>query len=357
MVSSSQFFSELVSNTRHISKEEFAQTFGNIENDVLAMFSSEKAKAAIRLARERMEQAGTLPSGEPLLRRLEFGQVRTAPELVRGEVAAIDGTPLLPLQLYALGQALCVGVGSLSYTHYLEENLSYWSSNAYLTHSVDTNDLLGRIEEGIFNISQTAFLRLCEVEHGLSIPEPILLFDGTLVYEWLLMTHEGRSLYEKLFQSGKRAIGIMKSLKGNMLFALFARALQSGEVFIIETLGDHLEHSAASAKNYGEGRVSFVPKAFDQQYARHILRGIFKPSKKVFAFEVHEDHLEEMIRILAADCQLNNIGHEIPYLLNAVDAAVRRTFTQDLLRERIALQMATQSEELFFEEADERLFR
>lgn len=50
-------------------------------------------------------------------------------------------------------------------------------------------------------------------------------------------------------------------------------------------------------------------------------------------------------------------GHEIPYLLNRVDEEVRHTFNQNLLRDRIAAQMATQNEELFFEETDERSFR
>jgi hypothetical protein len=60
---------------------------------------------------------------------------------------------------------------------------------------------------------------------------------------------------------------------------------------------------------------------------------------------------------MAADCQMNNPGHEIPYLLNRIDEEVRKNFSQRIIRDRIALQMATQSEELFFEETNERLFR
>ena len=60
---------------------------------------------------------------------------------------------------------------------------------------------------------------------------------------------------------------------------------------------------------------------------------------------------------MAADCQLNNVGHEIPFLLNRIDEEVRKNFNPRILQDRIAVQMATQSEELFFEETNERSFR
>jgi hypothetical protein len=92
-------------------------------------------------------------------------------------------------------------------------------------------------------------------------------------------------------------------------------------------------------------------------YAPRILRGIFKQRNKVFDFEVHEDHLENMICIMTSDCQMNHAGHEIPFLLNHIDEEVRRNFNSRILQDRIALRMVTQSEELFFEEMNERAFR
>lgn len=357
-MTSEMFFSTILRQSKRVSRDEFALNFGRIDSDVVEMLEGEEARAAVLKARTVMETASPLPSGRPSLRRdVKFGNFDTAPELAKGEVAAVDGTFALPLQLYSAGQALCVGVGSLSYKRSMQDSLTYWSSRAYLAEAMDTNDFIDRVEEGLFKISQTAYMRYCEVKHGLEIDEPIIFFDGTLVYEWLLTPPEGIECYRKLFESGKKCIGIMKSLKANPVFATLARALKTGEIFVFETLNDHLNASAVSNKNHGESRVSYVSQEFRQTYGDHIWRGIFKPAKKVFAFEVHEDHMEDMFRIMAADCQMNNIGHEIPYLLNRVDESVRRTFTQNLLRDRIAAQMATQSEELFFEETDERDFR
>jgi hypothetical protein len=148
----------------------------------------------------------------------------------------------------------------------------------------------------------------------------------------------------------------MKSVKANALFAKYAKALRSGELFIIETLADHLDQSRASNANHGEARRFTLP-GFMTQHAQHVLRGIFKPAKKAFGFEVHERDLETMVRIMAADCQLNHVGHEIPYLLNRVDEEVRRSFSQRVLRDRISAGLSKQSEELFFEETDERSLR
>jgi len=234
--------------------------------------------------------------------------------------------------------------------------LHYWSSKAFLEHAAGTDDFIAKQEEGLFGISQTAYLRYFEVSHGIEMPVLFLLFDVTLVYEWLTASKEGVELYQRLFGSGKKGIGVMKSVKANVVFANYAKALRTGEVFVIETLADHLDQSRATNANRGEARRFALP-AFINDLAPRILRGIFKPAKKAFGFEVHQDHMADMLRISAADCQLNHVGHEIPYLLNRVDEEVRRHFSPAILRDRITGTMARQGEELFLEEVDERLMR
>jgi hypothetical protein len=110
-------------------------------------------------------------------------------------------------------------------------------------------------------------------------------------------------------------------------------------------------------RNPGESATRYTLPEFHDEIAPYILRGIFRPRIKTFGFEVHADHFEDMLRIMAADCQMNNIGHEIPYLLNRVDEEVRTRFNPQILRDRIATELAMQSEEVFFEETDERQFR
>lgn len=356
----SRMFSELVRRSRRVSRDEFAVNFGGIADDVVEMLNSDQAYQAIQEAREVMEDQGAgslLPSGKPRLRQVEFGSFSEARELENGEVAAIDGTFALPMQKYSAGQAICVAVGSLSHRRPMQDSLHYWSSKVFLSDAASTDDFIAREERGLFGISPTAYSRYYEVGHGLEINEPYLFLDGTLVYEWLVATREGVQLYGKLFEKGKQALGVSKDIKSNPVFAKFARALKSGEIYVVETLADHLDQSNAPNKNPGETRNRYVLDDFKNGIARNIFRGVFKPRNKAFGFEVHKDHLEDMLRIMAADCQMNNPGHEIPFLLNRIDEEVRQNFSQRILKDRIAVQMTTQSEELFFEETDERSFR
>jgi hypothetical protein len=350
----SRMFSELIRSSRRISRDEFASNFGGVAEDVMEMLDGEKARKVVREAREVMKAARPLRDGTPRLQMLRFGDFASAPELEQGLVAAVDGTPALPLQLYSAGQALCVGIGSVSHRRPMRDSIHYWSSRAFLEKSLDSSDHIARQQAGLFSISQAAFMSYFEVRHGLEISEPYLFFGGTLVCEWLTATNEGLAVYKELFSSAKKAIGVMKSLKTDALFARFAKALEPGEVYIVETLADHLRQGLPASAKTGEVR-RFVRDSFVEGTARKVLRGVFRPVKKAFAFEVHEDHLHDMLRILAADCQLNYVGREVPYLLNRVHQEVRSSFRPSILRDRIAARLARQSEELFLEETDDRL--
>ena len=129
-----------------------------------------------------------------------------------------------------------------------------------------------------------------------------------------------------------------------------ARALSPGEIYVIETLEDYLNKASADHNRD-------VSNRFTKRGASKIFRGVFKPRNKAFGFEVHKSHFEDMVRIMAANCQINSLGHEIPYLLNRIDEEVRKIFKPRILRDRIASQMAMESEKLFFGDTNERRFR
>ena len=179
-----------------------------------------------------------------------------------GEVAAIDGTYALPIQKYSAGQALCVAVGSLSYRRPMQDSLHYWSSRILLSEASDTDDFIRLEEQGLFGISQTAYLRYFEVSHGCDIEEPYLLLDGTLVYEWLVSSQEGVQLYNKLFESGNRFWVSSKTSKGVLCLLNLLGHFRTGEIFVVETLQDHLNLSNAPNKNQGESRYRYVLDEF-----------------------------------------------------------------------------------------------
>jgi hypothetical protein len=102
----SNTFRKLVNQSRRINRDEFAISFGGIADDVVEMLDSEQAREVVREAREVMESAELLSNGRQRLRQIDFGLFSTASELERGEVAAVDGTNTLPMQMYSAGQAL-----------------------------------------------------------------------------------------------------------------------------------------------------------------------------------------------------------------------------------------------------------
>ena len=335
-------FHELLRGSKRVSKDDFAVDFGGIADGVVEMLKSPEAERTIQEAREMME------SGD--LRKVEFGEFNTAKELEKGDVAAVDGTFALPMQKYSTGQAICVGIGSLSHCRPMQDSLHYWSSKVLLSGAANMDDFIEREKPGLFGIYPTAYLRYYEIAHCFEVEEPYLFLDGPLVEKSLLAKREGIERYEELFKSEKyQAIGIIKNI-GNPVFTKFARALNPGEIYVVETLQEHLNQSSTTRNDY-------ISDKFKNRITRDILRGVFKPRKKAFGFEVHRKHLEDMLRIMAADCQMNKPGHEIPFLLNRIDEEVRKNFAPRVLQDRIAAQMMAESEELFFDETDERAFR
>lgn len=337
-------FVQLVNNLLRVSHDEFSVNFGGIDANIVEMLMSPKARKMRQICREQIESA-TFSDGTARLSHLIFGNVTFAPELLAGQVAAIDGATVLPLQQYAIGQAVCMAVGSVSHTRSLSNALHYWSTKYELDQVTSPEEFHKVQHEYLFGINPTALLRYLETRHALEIAEPYIFLDGPILYEWLGGQSIGVDLYARLLK-GKKVIGIIKNLLKSKHLALYGSVLKPGECFVYETLEEHLrKHKVHMA---GE---------FLERHARYIYRGVFKPALTAYGFEVHQDILADMLRIAAADCVLEHIGHEIPYLLDLVDTEIRASAPVELLKNRIATAMHTESEELFFQNSDEFDFR
>lgn len=360
-------FEDLIKGSTRFNREEFVQNLGGIVEDVADLLNSDMAKSALREARDYIDSHAhdRLPNDMNYLMDFSFGDIHSTDELIAGQVAAVDGTPVLPMQKYSAGQALCVGIASRSYTRQMDDALHGYTSKVILDGlSVDrVGDIrtyIQMVQEGIYSISQTAYMRYFEAVHALSVKEPYIFCDGTLLYEWLINQDIGRELY-KQFLSKKKAIGVMKSLKENPHLSWLGRALKPGELFVWETLYEHISRTQEVPRLDRSERLRETPQwENDKEFvelAKKVYRGVFKPSQKAFGFECYIDHFDPMLKIMAADCQMNHIGHEIPFLLNQVDLEIRRFFKSDVVRLRIQHRMSQDGESLFLEESDERDFR
>lgn len=63
--------------------------------------------------------------------------------------------------------------------------------------------------------------------------------------------------------------------------------------------------------------------------------------------QIFKNPLDPMLRIMVADCQMNHLGHEIPFLLNTVDKEIRNFFKSKVLQSQIAAQLSDLSENIF----------
>ena len=357
-------FDKLVDNSRRFDRDGFVTNLGGLVDDVSDLLGSNVALGALREARNYVDTKGSekLPNGMTRLMKMPFGNQEEAPELLAGEVSAVDGTPVLPLQKYSSGQAICVGIGSRSYTRKLDDVLHGYTSKAILSDlergdAEDVKKFLRRVEEGIYNISQTAYMRYFEALHALNVPEKHIFCDGTLMYEWLINQDIGRDVYKRLL-GDKKAIGVIKSTKESVYMSWFGRALEPGEIFIYETFYEHVtDIERIRNRKQDEAAAQWENDDNFVDLSRKVYRGVFKPAQKHFGFECHIDHLDSMLRIMTSDCQMNQAGHEIPFLLNEVDREIRRFFKSDLVQMRIGHRLSQNSENLFFEESGERGFR
>jgi len=344
-------FYDLIDKLQKISPDQFVRTFGDIDRDIVAMQTSSNAQGLRNLLRARIEANDPLPDGTARLHRLGFGALAAAPELLRGEVAAVDGATVLPLQQYAIGQAVCVAVGSVSHKRQLLSDLAYWSTRLELDQVSNETDFFRTQHEFLYSgISQTAVMRFLEARHALGLSEPYIFCDGPIVYEWLLSYGVAVDLYTELFAQ-KQLIGVIKNLRATKRLAAYGSVLKAGELYIAQSLFEHFEeeHSGAQAGH--------IDREFLDKVAPHIYRGVFKPAKQAYGFEVHRKDFSTMIRALAADCALDHIGHEIPYLLDLVDKELRASCPIELVKNQIAASLHQEREELFFENVDEFEFR
>ncbi|HEY1298111.1 MAG TPA: hypothetical protein VGJ60_33950 [Chloroflexota bacterium] len=349
-------FERFIERARRFCYEDYARNFGGIPEHVGDMLASQPAQALLVGARRHLEEAEPLPWGEPRLRRLEFGRVDDAPEFLNGDVAAVDGTLPLPLQSYSVGQAICVGIVSASLRREPTESAHCVTAAMLMDPQASTaGDAVAARDTIRHGLNATAFMRYFETLHALEIPERYVFLDGTLLYEWHLSQVVTGDLYRQLFER-KVPMGIIKSIHDSNRLGYIGAVLEPGEVYIDQTVADHIAGEAETLREFTRRDPQFVVPAL-RPLTHEVWRGVFKPRHKAFGFEVHREHLEDMLRIAAASAHLDQLGHEIPYLLNLVDVEVRTRFGRRLLDQRLRQVLAERGLQSYFEELDERELR
>jgi hypothetical protein len=361
--SSNKVFKQVLENAKDVT-DTFDIDLGGIPKDVVE--SHHQAEPYIQKVRELMEQAVLAPDADlssfnlGLIDMFAWAKVHGAPiqiALETGDVVAIDGTPLVPYQRFLTAQVYACAVGTLTYRAHMALNAQVVKTQAQqgLFAELDVEDTHRFIKE-TEKLSETrswpsAFMEYKERQAAFEHPARYALIDGPLITQNLLTQEEGRKLFEHMLGAKRKCyVGVTKDLRFADTEERFeAVALRPGELFVRDTEYNVLK--ARLEKDY-TGAV----KRFSEDYLRDILRGIFKPGRKAFGFQCHRSDLPAVVCLLCMDANTQP-GHEIPFLLEQVDAQLRGRFRPTETMAAIEFALASDDVDEFYDEAEERKFR
>jgi hypothetical protein len=356
-----KLFSQILNRAVDIT-ESFDVDLGGIPADVVT--SHREADPHVRNMRSLMEEAILAPGSE--LSDVEHGlidmnawaalngdEIRAAYQ--NGNVVAIDGTPLVPVQRFLTAQVYACAIGALTYKERLALKAQVVKTQADPKLFIDIEATTQFIDETDKITSTqswpTAFMEYQERRTGYEHAARYVLIDGPLITQNLLTQEEGRKLYARMLGASRKCyVGVTKDLRFADVEERFeAAALQTGELFIRNTEFNVLRPRLE--KDYG-GAV----KRFAEDYLGNVYRGIFKPGRKAFGFQCHRDDLPAVISLLILDPH-SQPGHEIPFLLEMVDAKIRGRYRPFETVRAIEAALASNDIDEFYDEAEERRFR
>jgi hypothetical protein len=341
-------FELLLRNSKKSGYNEFLMDPSIVTDPIVQGLTSPAAQEAAKRARQYIEEH---PDN---LSKMKFGEQHLAPELLAGEVTAIDGRTTVDMQHFGAIQAFCCGVGSVTYRRKIDQHLVMWSTLLELEQTTGVRDYLLKQEALVDSIKATAILRYWETEHALNaIAEPYVFLDGPIIHEWCAAYDEVVRLYKALLTKCK-VIGVIKDLSRTKRLEALGNALQPSELFIS---GDLLSYYKSAFDSKTSSRLPHATSQFMSDLAPNIVRGVFRPRHKPYGFECHRDHLDPMIRIMAADAQMNHPAHEIPFLLNHIDQQLDAMFPRKLVRDRIDAQLLKLGHNVYYSVTDEYDFR
>ncbi len=257
------------------------------------------------------------------LRRLD-----EAKELLSsGRVAAVDGTNALNVISLMNTSAYACAVGHITSrqrgkpsvkivktaTEYERPEILENAPDDALAALCDQLDKI-RIDESW----PTTFREYQERREALECGAPYVIIDGPIFTQNLVTQPSGRKLYEEMASSGQCFIGVIQGLRGTWtLSKRCSYSLETDEGFVVCPVAGQLQ------QRYKDADV--IKKWTENPEISTFVRGVFRPSQKAFGFECRLADLDIAIALLVADAS-ETLGHELPLLLETIDAHLRAGF-------------------------------
>lgn len=153
-----------------------------------------------------------------------------------------------------------------------------------------------------------------------------VFIDGPIFTSNLISQTIGRDLLSDLISSPKIYVGIIKRLSVSWaLGRWYASALRSGEGYLICPIGEMIKQRLSTPQTE---MTAWLTRA------ESFWRVVFRPAEKAFAFECRVDQVGLACALLQLDAS-PTLQHELPLLLETIDAQLRAGFSSDLARSAV----------------------
>jgi hypothetical protein len=254
-------------------------------------------------------------------------------ELNKGNVAAVDGTNMYPIDLIS-GVFCQVGVGGLSYTND-EPAINVQSITSHISNEATAGEYFGELvfgkEKKLTKRDIAGAMQYWELEHCLEREESWVFHDGNIIPRELLTFGVGVQLLKKTIYV-KNIIGIIKGSKA-LKYRLLGRFLKPTEYLIIESTKDFYDNMFKDERWRTARRYVDVGGKFIDSYATYVKRGVYKAHTKSYVFEIHEDVFDKGIALIMADSLRNPRG--LPFLIDLIDSKLSALFENNIYKERM----------------------
>lgn len=325
---SEEVFASAVRNRTVLAPDQFFATLG-WEDDEAERASRGASDAEVcRMIREHMQNTG----GIHTIKDFAGPEIdRAARMLAQGQIAAVDGTDAISLTDLTTYSTYAVATGWVTRLVRGDSTISITkTSSTYVTpDAIKGNpDLLQKLEDehdrGRNSESWPRTFR--ENEERLTAlercPAACVLLDGPIVTQNLLTQRLGIATLDRLFNSNKIFIGFIKEISGAMASTKWTgRSLLAGEVWVVGSLRDSMSRGARR-------------EAASQNIPDDYVRAVFRPNQRTFALECRRVDIPLALAIALID-QSPMPNHEIPMLLETIDAQLRSSFAGNQVRDTL----------------------
>lgn len=258
-----------------------------------------------------------------------------------GLVGAVDGTNALAkidfmnMTTYACAFGYVTSQARSNPNISITETASAYLEPEEIRESSDESlaALADRLDESRESDSWTTTFREYE-ERRLAIdhcPADYVLIDGPIFTQNLVTQELGRRLYQHMFASPKKYIGVIKDVSGSWAMCRWsAYSLKPGEGYIICPVGQPIGDRYSRGPKSDSSLSNWLKSPALDNY----IRAVYRPNEKAFAFECLRSEVGIVCALLLADAS-PTIHHELPLLLETIDSQLRAGFDAGQAKELV----------------------